>query len=157
MDKLQKTLSLSETLKSVAKKKTLKEEDIVSLCAAAEILEEYASVLKQGEADAAIENGNTKWTEEEERKLAQEYKSGMRIAEITAAHRRSASGIISRLSKLNLLNENDVNGKKRWTGEEEAQLIAEFGEGLELEDLAQKHKRSMSGIIGRLSKLGLTD
>ena len=48
MDKLQKTLSLSETLKSVAKKKTLKEEDIVSLCAAAEILEEYASVLKQG-------------------------------------------------------------------------------------------------------------
>ena len=155
MDKLQKTLSLSETLKSVAKKKTLKEEDIVSLCAAAEILEEYASVLKQGEADAAIENGNTKWTEEEERKLAQEYKSGMRIAEITAAHRRSASGIISRLSKLNLLN--DVNGKKRWTGEEEAQLIAEFGEGLELEDLAQKHKRSMSGIIGRLSKLGLTE
>ena len=81
----------------------------------------------------------------------------MCIAEITAAHRRSASGIISRLSKLNLLNENDVNGKKRWTGEEEAQLIAEFGEGLELEDLAQKHKRSMSGIIGRLSKLGLTE
>ncbi len=155
MDKLQKTLSLADALKDMAKTQSGAEKD--ALCSAAEILEEYAALLKQNEADAATENGNTKWTDEEEKALAKEYKGGMRIAAIASAHRRSMSGILSRLSKLGLLNENDVNGKKRWTGEEEAQLIAEFGEGLELEELAEKHKRSMSGIIGRLSKLGLSE
>lgn len=128
------------------------------LLTAAGFLEEYAALLKRGEEEALKpENGNTRWTEEEESRLTAEYSRGMKIAELGTVHGRTPSGIVSRLSKLGLLKENDVNGKKRWTAEEEAELIAEFGKGLSLEELAERHKRSLSGIIGRLSKLGLAE
>ena len=72
-------------------------------------------------------------------------------------HARTASGIVSRLQKMNLLREDDSNGKKRWTDKEELQLIAEYDAAMPLEEMAARHKRSMSGILGRLSKLSLTE
>lgn len=157
MDDLQKTLSLTETLSRLAEKDVLSEKEASALLEAAELLKKYAQSLRRQAEEAAVEKGNTKWTEEEEKRLAKEYKGGMPVGEIAAAHRRSPSGVISRLSKLGLLSEDDANGKKRWTAEEETQLYAEFGEGLTLEEMAARHKRSMSGIIGRLSRMGLTD
>lgn len=98
MDDLQKTLSLTETLSRLAEKDVLSEKEASALLEAAELLKKYAQSLRRQAEEAAVEKGNTKWTEEEEKRLAKEYKGGMPVGEIAAAHRRSPSGVISRLS-----------------------------------------------------------
>ncbi|PWM73829.1 MAG: hypothetical protein DBX59_04405 [Bacillota bacterium] len=133
-------------------------EDKSRLLAAAAYLEEYAAILRTAEETAAKpQNGNTRWTEEEERQLAAEHARGLSVAELCVRHARTASGIVSRLQKMNLLREDDSNGKKRWTDKEELQLVAEYDAAMPLEEMAARHKRSMSGILGRLSKLSLTE
>ena len=44
-----------------------------------------------------------------------------------------------------------------WSGEEEKQLEAEFDSELSMNEIAQKHKRSVTSIKARLKKLGLID
>jgi len=41
-----------------------------------------------------------------------------------------------------------------WTNEEEAQLIDAFDSGMQIEDLAKIHSRSLAAITARLEKLG---
>mgnify|MGYP002774705176 FL=1 len=124
---------------------------------AAKALNEYYSSLVKGEEDARMSAGNTRWSAEEDEKLKAEWQSGMKLQKICERHKRSASGIVTRLSYLGVLEEDDLNGKTRWTEEEEAQLISEFNRGYSVEVMARRHGRSLGGIIGRLLKLGLCD
>ena len=155
MSDAQSVIDIKNALNALAAKDG---KDKKSLLAAAAYLEEYAAMLRAAE-EAAMkpENGNTRWTEEEERVLTAEYARGLSVADMCAAHARTASGIVSRLGKLGLLKEDDSNGKKHWTEKEELQLAAEYEAQLSLEEMAARHKRSMSGILGRLSKLNLTE
>ena len=152
------TRSVIETknfLSALAEKGGKEKENLLT---AAKFLEEYAAILAEEERAAAKpENGNRRWTEEEEQQLAAEYGRGLSVVEICTAHARTASGIVSRLTKLGLLKEDDANGKKRWTEKEELQLLAEYDAAMSLEEMASRHKRSLSGILGRLSKLNLAD
>lgn len=155
MSNAQSVAESSRTLAALARKGGAAKEDLL---AAAGFLEEYAEILRREEELALKpENGNTRWTEEEETRLAAEYKRGVPVAELSALHARTASGIVSRLLKLGLLSEDDSNGKKRWTEKEEVQLAAEYAEGLPLEEMAARHGRSMNGILGRLARLGLSE
>ncbi len=120
-------------------------------------LSEYAALLERNEADSRLSLGNTKWTDEEDAKLIKEWQSGMKIQKICEKHMRGAGGIIARLNKLGVLKEDDFSGKTRWTDEEDAVLTSEFNRGFSLEIMAKRHGRTMSGILGRLEKLGLSD
>ncbi len=120
-------------------------------------LNEYYSVLVKEEDDSRMSAGNTRWSAEEDEKLKTEWKNGMKLQKICEKHKRSASGVVTRLSYLGVLEEDDLNGKTRWTEEEEAQLISEFNRGYSVEVMARRHGRSLGGIIGRLLKLGLCD
>ena len=55
------------------------------------------------------------------------------------------------------MKEDGENGGKRWTKEEDAALGEEYDDGLPLEEIAAKHKRSVGGVISRLSALELLD
>ncbi len=118
---------------------------------------EYAALLERNEADSRLSLGNTKWTDEEDAKLIKEWQGGAKIQKICEKHMRSASGIIARLNKLGVLKEDDFSGKTRWSEEEDALLTSEFNRGFSLEVMAKRHGRTMSGILGRLEKLGLSD
>ncbi len=124
---------------------------------AAKMLEDVERSEKSFAEKDADTNERRKWTTLEEMQLAEEAKQGFSVEQMANSHKRSWSGIISRLAKIGLLQENDPSGGKRWTKEEEQALTDEFSEGMPLEQLAQAHGRSMQGIIGRLSKLGLID
>lgn len=121
------------------------------------VLNEYVAFLQKNEADTRISQGNTKWTDDEDAALIKEWQSGLKIQRICEKHKRSASGIIARLNKLGILNEDDFSGKTRWTDDEDAALISEFNRGFSLEIMAKRHGRTMGGILGRLEKLGLSD
>lgn len=123
----------------------------------AAVLNEYVAFLQKNEADTRISQGNTKWTDDEDAALIKEWQSGLKIQRICEKHKRSASGIIARLNKLGILNEDDFSGKTRWTDDEDAALISEFNRGFSLEIMAKRHGRTMGGILGRLEKLGLSD
>lgn len=129
--------------------------DVFEKTAAA--LNEYCALLDRNEADSRLSQGNTKWTDEEDAALKNEWQKGLKIQRICEKHKRSASGIIARLNKLGLLNEDDFSGKTRWTDEEDAALVSEFNRGFSLEAMAKRHGRTMGGILGRLEKLGLSD
>lgn len=124
---------------------------------ALEAINEYAVLLERAEADSRLSQGNTKWSEEEDARLVKEWASGTKIQKLCEKHMRSASGIIARLNKLGVLKEDDFSGKTRWTVEEDALLTSEFNRGFSLEIMAKRHGRTMSGILGRLEKLGLSD
>ena len=123
----------------------------------AAVLNEYVAFLQKNEADTRISQGNTKWTDDEDAALIKEWQNGLKIQRICEKHKRSASGIIARLNKLGILNEDDFSGKTRWTDDEDAALISEFNRGFSLEIMAKRHGRTMGGILGRLEKLGLSD
>lgn len=125
--------------------------------AAAAVINEYAALLKRSEADSRLSQGNTKWSEEEDARLLKEWAGGAKIQKLCEKHMRSASGIIARLNKLGVLKEDDFSGKTRWTEDEDALLTSEFNRGFSLEVMAKRHGRTMSGILGRLEKLGLSD
>lgn len=125
--------------------------------AAKNALCEYAALLERAEADSRLSLGNTKWTDEEDARLIKEWNGGAKIQKICEKHMRSASGIIARLNKLGVLKEDDFSGKTRWTEDEDALLTSEFNRGFSLEVMAKRHGRTMSGILGRLEKLGLSD
>lgn len=125
--------------------------------AAAAVINEYAALLERAEADSRLSQGNTKWSEEEDARLLKEWAGGAKIQKLCEKHMRSASGIIARLNKLGVLKEDDFSGKTRWTEEEDALLTSEFNRGFSLEVMAKRHGRTMSGILGRLEKLGLSD
>lgn len=155
--KAKKAKDIAEAfLKSQKKgdKYVLEAEVFEKVCAA---LNEYAAFLEKNEADTRISQGNTKWTDEEDAALKTEWQNGLKIQRICEKHKRSASGIIARLNKLGILNEDDFSGKTRWTDEEDAALISEFNRGFSLETMAKRHGRTMGGILGRLEKLGLSD
>ena len=101
------------------------------------------------DSDAST-NERRKWTVLEEMQLQEEAKQGFTVEQMAAAHKRSWAGIISRLSKMGLLIENDPSGGKRWQKEEEELLREEFSGGMLLEQMAASHGRSMQSIIGRL-------
>jgi len=155
MKKHEKILLLSDLFGTVAdqpaKAKTLNTEDFKN---AARYLCEYAKILCKGEEMRKLSKVNTKWTEKEDEKLKSEYAKGWRTARLAKAHSRSLSGIVSRLVKLGLLEDDGENGNKRWTPEEDAILLCEAEKNATLETMASNHKRSMSGILSRLEKLG---
>ena len=43
---------------------------------------------------------------------------------------------------------------KPWTADEERQLIEAFQRGVELEEMARSHQRSVAGVRARLERLG---
>ena len=45
----------------------------------------------------------------------------------------------------------------KWTPEEEDQLTTEYKSGMAVQDMAEKHSRTVNGIQARLVKLGLVD
>lgn len=155
--KAKKATDIAERFASAAKKGdnyVISEELFI---AAKGALCEYAALLGRTEADSRLSSGNTKWTDEEDARLIKEWNGGAKIQKICEKHMRSASGIIARLNKLGVLKEDDFSGKTRWTEDEDALLTSEFNRGFSLEVMAKRHGRTMSGILGRLEKLGLSD
>jgi len=57
---------------------------------------------------------------------------------------------------LSQLREKHPRAYKKWTGEEDARLRAEFAEGTDEPELAELFQRQRSAISSRLRKLGLT-
>lgn len=128
-----------------------------ALSVAAKMLEDAEKREKALSDSDASTNERRKWTALEEMQLQEEAKQGFTVEQMADAHKRSWAGIISRLSKMGLLVENDPSGGKRWQKEEEERLREEFSDGMLLEQMAASHGRSMQGIIGRLAKMGLIE
>lgn len=169
MDNLQTAVEVKKVVESLAKgvnpftgekekSGALSDERVKkALTVAAKMLEEAEKREKAFSESAASTNERRKWTALEEMQLQEEAKQGFTVEQMADAHKRSWSGIISRLSKMGLLVENDPSGGKKWQKEEEERLKEEFEGGMLLEQMASAHGRSMQGIIGRLAKLGLVD
>lgn len=151
MKKYEKIAILAEKLSNAKSVKTFEQQDLSD---AARYLNEYAKLLNKGEEAKKLSKVNTKWTEKEDEKLKAEYAKGWKIARISKAHSRGMSGIVSRLVKLGLIDDDGENGKKRWTEEEDAALLSEAEKNKTLEWMATAHGRSFSGILSRLEKLG---
>lgn len=121
------------------------------------LLTEYNETVKAREAREAVPNRNRRWTAEEEETLRAEYLSGKKVEELAELHGRSAGGVVTKLVQSGLMKDDGENGGKRWTKEEDAALGEEYDDGLPLEEIAAKHKRSVGGVISRLSALELLD
>ena len=77
------------------------------------------------------------------------------MEELADLHGRTASGIVTKLVQSGLMKDDGENSGKRWAKEEDDLLTGEFDDGLSLEEIALKHKRSVGGIIARLTALDL--
>ena len=154
MKKSQRIKNLIENLESFVITAPLTNEQLELMQKTTKALNDYAAWLADYEEELKMSKVNTKWTDEEDKKLAEEYKKGWKIARISKKHMRGMSGIVSRLNKLGLLADSDENGKKRWTDEEDAALLKQAESGKSVEKMAELHGRSMSGILARLEKLG---
>lgn len=119
------------------------------------LLSEYNEIVRQREAKEAVPNRNRRWTEEEEALLKEEFSSGKQVEELADLHGRTASGIVTKLVQSGLMKDDGENSGKRWAKEEDDLLTGEFDDGLSLEEIALKHKRSVGGIIARLTALDL--
>ncbi len=154
MKKYEKIAALAEKVSELANSQKKNEENALILKASANYLNEYAKLLSKQEDQKKLSKVNTKWTDKEDEKLKAQFEKGWKVARIAKAHSRSLSGIVSRLVKLGLIVDDGENGKKRWTEEEDAALLERAEAGAPLEKMASAHKRSMSGILSRLEKLG---
>lgn len=154
MKKYEKIAVLAGKINELADAQKKNEENAQTLRASANYLNEYAKLLLKQEEQKKLSKVNTKWTDKEDEKLKSQFEKGWKVARIAKAHSRSLSGIVSRLVKLGLIVDDGENGKKRWTEEEDAALLERAESGAPLEKMANAHKRSMSGILSRLEKLG---
>lgn len=154
MKKYEKIAALAEKVNDLANSQKKNEENALILKTSANYLNEYAKLLLKQEDQKKLSKVNTKWTDKEDEKLKAQFEKGWKVARIAKAHSRSLSGIVSRLVKLGLIVDDGENGKKRWTEEEDAALLERAEAGALLEKMASAHKRSMSGILSRLEKLG---
>ena len=65
--------------------------------------------------------------------------------------------IINEIIKNIPCDERNSNVGRRWTEEEEQQLIDEFKQNLKIGEISKLHKRKAGGIKSRLKRLGLID
>ena len=84
-----------------------------ALSVAAKMLEDAEKREKALSDSDASTNERRKWTVLEEMQLQEEAKQGFTVEQMAAAHKRSWAGIISRLSKMGLLIENDPSGGRK--------------------------------------------
>lgn len=154
MKKSQRIQILAQNVQNFANTAKLTDEQKDLMAKTVKSLSDYGSWVSDYEEELKMSKVNTKWTEEEDKKLTEEFNKGWKIARISKKHMRGMSGIVSRLSKLGLLSDSDENGKKRWTEEEDAALLKQAESGKTIEKMAELHGRSMSGILSRLEKLG---
>lgn len=122
-----------------------------------------------------------RWTEDEEERLLSLYENGISIAEIAEIHKRTTGGIVARLSRLTgvdgdsirksevlkqtlatngetddikVKDETDSSSKrKKWTEDEEKQLLSLYKSGTSIVEIADMNKRTVGSVISRLSKL----
>jgi hypothetical protein len=73
---------------------------------------------------------------------------------ITVAGGRSPA---AREERLRALRERYPQAFKRWQPDEDEQLAAEFGDGLTIREMAQRHGRGRGGIVSRLVRLELVE
>ncbi len=95
--------------------------------------------------------------------------TGEKITGIDNSLKRKLMGISSKLEmgeKREIINEiiknipcdeRNSNVGRRWTEEEEQQLIDEFKQNLKIGEISKLHKRKAGGIKSRLKRLGLID
>ena len=76
-------------------------------------------------------------------------------------HPQTVRALFHAVAALERIKENDLRGSKDpanagkpWERSEDDQLIADFDSGMSIEELAQKHQRTIRAIEARLSKLG---
>ncbi len=154
MEKSEKIAILKGQLTHFVNVAVLSEDDYKLLQNTVKALGDYSKLLALNEESLKMSKVNTKWTDEEDKRLTDEFNNGWKIAKISKKHLRNSSGIIARLTRLGLITDNDENGKKRWTDEEDQKLLKEANAGKSLEKMAELHGRSLSGISARLVKLG---
>ena len=124
-------------------------------------------------------NLGKKWTTEEEYTLLQELDKNINVEIIAQNHKRTIGGIrgrqrtiaynmylknvsieeivkITKLDKetitetiLKITNPDPTNLGKKWTTEEEYTLLQELDKNINVEIIAQNHKRTIGGITGR--------
>jgi hypothetical protein len=119
------------------------------------------------------------WTRAEETQICEEVRQGMNFDDIARKHNRTVGAIAIRLVRLGKIttttdqnneapfdpsqesetgmageDEATANSYNSWTAEEDAQIIKEFHQFVNFNEMATRHKRSRGAIISRLVKLG---
>ena len=119
------------------------------------------------------------WTRAEETQICEEVRQGMNFDDIAKKHNRTVGAIAVRLVRLGKIttapeqsnetpfdpqeepelemagdDEATANSYNTWTTDEDAQIIKEFHQFVNFNEMAARHKRSRGAIISRLVKLG---